>query len=138
MPWPITSGTVHRSVRGHSSARGPWCRPGRRATAASSSVDRGRDAYREVNEGSAILFKNQANPTVEAFAVHLIREGLWREAVALCREEAGLSVAQAEHLVERIALKHGVHRYSRAFFVSWIAACGFSVLALAGWLEWWS
>lgn len=72
----------------------------------------------------------------EPVVLHLIREGQWREAVYLYREETGVNVAIAEQAIERLALKHGVHRYSRAFFVSMIATCGLSLLTLAGLVEW--
>ncbi len=57
----------------------------------------------------------------EAVAIHLIREGQWREAVHLYREETGANLAQAEQAVERLALEQGIHRYSRGFLVSIIA-----------------
>lgn len=72
---------------------------------------------------------------LENFAVHLIREGQWREAVYLVREETGVSVAQAEHAVERMALKHGLQRFSRTFFVAIIALCGLTTIVLAGLVE---
>jgi hypothetical protein len=72
---------------------------------------------------------------LENFVVHLIREGHWREAVYLLREEQGLSVAQAELDVEQLALKYGVHRFSRQFFIALIAGCGISLVVLAGIVE---
>jgi hypothetical protein len=72
----------------------------------------------------------------EPFAIHLIREGMWREAVHLYREETGVSTAQAEHAIERLALEHGVHRFSRFFFVGVIAMSGISVMLLAGIVKW--
>ncbi len=67
----------------------------------------------------------------EPITIHLIREGLWREAIYLYREEMGVSTAQAEQAIERLALEYGVHRYSRYFFVAMIALSGISVILLA-------
>ncbi len=83
-------------------------------------------------------FPTVSNSTIaqEPFAIHLIREGMWREAVYLYREETGVSMAQAEHAIEKLALECGVHRYSRYFFVGMIAMSGISVVLLAGIVKW--
>lgn len=71
----------------------------------------------------------------EAVAIHLIREGQWREAIHLYREETGANLAQAEQAVERLALEHGIHRYSRGFMMSMVAVAGGSLIAVAGIIE---
>ncbi len=85
---------------------------------------------------SSVLARQTPHLTNESVALHLIREGHWREAIYLYREETGVNIAVAEQAIEKLALKHGVHRYSRAFFVTLIALCGISVIALAGLIEW--
>lgn len=72
----------------------------------------------------------------EPVVIHLIREGQWREAVYLYREETGVNLAIAEQAIERLAIKHGVHRYSRGFFLTMIATCGLSILTLAQLVVW--
>jgi hypothetical protein len=85
---------------------------------------------------SSVLASSKQHHLVnEPVAVHLIREGQWREAIFLYREETGVNLAIAEQAIERLAIKHGVHRYSRAFFVTLIALCGLSVITLAGLVE---
>lgn len=85
---------------------------------------------------SSVLVRQKPHLSNESVAVHLIREGYWREAIYLYREETGVNLAVAEQAIERLALKHGVHRYSRAFFVTLIALCGVSLITLAGLIEW--
>ncbi len=84
----------------------------------------------------ASVLSSLAHLSSEPVVLHLIREGQWREAIYLYREETGVNVAIAEQAVERLALKHGVHRYSRTFFVSMIATCGLSLITIAGLVEW--
>ncbi len=85
---------------------------------------------------SSILASSHPTIINESVAVHLIREGQWREAIYLYREETGVNLAVAEQAVERLALQHGVHRYSRGFYIAMIALCGLSVLMLASLIEW--
>ena len=85
---------------------------------------------------SSVLVSQTPHLVNESVAVHLIREGQWREAIYLYREETGVNLAVAEQAIERLALKHGVHRYSRAFCVSFIALLGLSLITAAGLVEW--
>jgi len=77
-----------------------------------------------------------ANQNVESLTLHLIQSGQWREAVYLVRDESGSNLSQAEAQVERLALVHGIHRYSRGFMVSIIGLIGLSLFAVGGFLHW--
>ena len=77
-----------------------------------------------------------ANQNIESLTLHLIQSGQWREAVYLVREESGSNLSQAEAQVERLALVHGIHRYSRGFMVSIIGLIGLSLFAVGGFLHW--
>jgi len=77
-----------------------------------------------------------SNPNTESLALHLIQSGQWREAVYLVREDSGYSLTQAENLVEKLALIHGIHKYSRGFLVSIVGLVGAAVFALGGILHW--
>ena len=85
---------------------------------------------------SSALISPPSQIATEPVAVHLIREGQWREAIYLYREETGVNLAIAEQAIERLALKHGIHRYSRGFCVTLIAILGLSLIMLAGLVEW--
>jgi hypothetical protein len=76
------------------------------------------------------------NQNTNALALHLIQSGQWREAVYLIREESGANLTQAEALVERLALVHGIHRHSRAFLVTVVGLIGVSLFAIGGVLQW--
>jgi len=77
-----------------------------------------------------------ASQNTNALALHLIQSGQWREAVYLVREESGANLSQAEAQVERLALLHGIHRYSRAFLVTVVGLIGASIFAIGGMLQW--
>lgn len=74
--------------------------------------------------------------SVEAVATQLIRAGQWREAVFLYREESGASLTEAEDAIEDLALRQGVHRYSRPFLVGMIASMGIFVFFISILIEW--
>lgn len=72
---------------------------------------------------------------IDSLAIHLLREGQWSEAIHLYRDELGLSVPQAEQIVSRLADDYGLRQPQR--LMSWmiVAICGFSLFALASFLQ---
>jgi hypothetical protein len=82
------------------------------------------------------IVNQAASQNTNALALHLMQSGQWREAVYLVREESGANLSQAEAHVELLALRHGIHRYSRGFLVATIGFIGASIFALGGMLQW--
>mgnify|MGYP003338014173 CR=1 FL=1 len=66
---------------------------------------------------------------LDGLVVTLIREGHWREAVGLCRDELGVSLIQAEHKVQTIAEETGLQDSNPWSF--WLTASFAAVATIA-------
>jgi hypothetical protein len=73
---------------------------------------------------------------IDSLAAHLLKQGLWSEAVELYRDELGLTIQQAERIVAGLAEETGITIPGR--FMSWLALAlgGLSLFLLAGLLQW--
>jgi len=72
---------------------------------------------------------------LDSLAVHLLREGQFEEAVCLYRDELGLTVPQAELLVQRLAEEYELHCPNRLITWLWIALAGFTMFFLGSFLS---
>jgi len=73
---------------------------------------------------------------IDSLATHLLKQGLWSEAVELYRDELGLSIQQAERIVASLAEETGISIPGRLLHWLALAFAGLSLFALAGLLQW--
>jgi hypothetical protein len=81
------------------------------------------------------VWQEKLMSNIESLASHLIQQGHWTEAVHLYRDELGLTIQQAEQIVQQLADETGVNYPGRFLYWLSLAFAGLSLFGLAGVLQ---